>query len=65
MKIEIFPRAEADLIRQVPLLLVEQDAPAAAFRFREAVKESLERIKLIRAWVGCFEGRFLAFVHGR
>lgn len=45
MKIEIFPRAEADIIRQFRYFLVEQDAPVTAFRFREAVIESLEQLK--------------------
>lgn len=41
MKIEIYPRAEADIIRQFRYFLVEQDMPALAFRFREAVRESV------------------------
>jgi plasmid stabilization system protein ParE len=45
VKIEISPRAEADIIRQFRYYLVDQDAPATAFRFREAVIESVERLK--------------------
>ena len=45
MKIEIYPRAEADIIRQFRFYLVDQDAPSVAFRFREAVIESLEQLK--------------------
>jgi len=37
VKIEIYPRAQADIIRQFRYYLVDQDAPAVAFRFREAV----------------------------
>ena len=45
MTIEIFPRATADIIRQFRYYLVEQDAPMTAVRFREAVFESIERLK--------------------
>lgn len=45
MKIEIYPRAEANVIRQFRYYLVDQDAPAVAFRFREAVIESVEQLK--------------------
>ena len=45
MKIEIFPRAKADIIRQFRYYLVDQDAPLIALRFREAVIESLEQLK--------------------
>ena len=45
MKTEIYPRAEADIIRQFRYYLVDQDAPAVAFRFREAVIESVEQLK--------------------
>ena len=45
MKIEISPRAEADIIRQFRYYLVDQGAPAVAFRFREAVIESVEQLK--------------------
>lgn len=44
MKIEIFPRAEADIIRQFRYYLVE-DAPVTAVRFREAVTESIKQLK--------------------
>jgi len=45
VKIEIYPRAEADIIRQFRYYLVDQDAPAVALRFREAVIESVEQLK--------------------
>ena len=44
MKIEIYPRAEADIVRQFRYYFVEQDAPAVAFRFNVAVKESIEQL---------------------
>jgi hypothetical protein len=46
LKVEIFPRAEADMVRQFRYYLVDQDAPATAFRFREAVIESVEQLML-------------------
>ena len=45
MRIEIYPRAETDIIHQFRYYLVDQDASAAAFRFRDAVKESIEPLK--------------------
>jgi toxin ParE1/3/4 len=45
VKVEFYPRAEADIIRQFRYYLVDQNAPAAAFRFREAVIESVARLK--------------------
>ena len=45
MKIEIFPRAEADIIRQFRYYLVEQAAPAVALRFREAAIASVEQLR--------------------
>ena len=45
MKIEVYPRAEADIIRQFRYYLVDQDAPNVAFHFREAVIESVEQLK--------------------
>ena len=45
MKVELYPHAEADIIRQFRYYLVDQDAPALAVRFREAVKESIEQLK--------------------
>ena len=45
MKIEVYPRAEADIIRQFRYYLVDQDAPSAAFPFREEVIESVEQLK--------------------
>jgi plasmid stabilization system protein ParE len=41
---EIFPRAEADIIRQFRYYLVDKGDSAAAFQFPEAVKESLDRL---------------------
>jgi len=43
VRIEILPRAGDDIVRQFRYYLVEQDAPAAAFRFREAVIESIHQ----------------------
>ena len=45
MRIEILPRAGDDMIRQFRYYLVDQDAAAAAFRFREAVTESIGQLK--------------------
>lgn len=45
MKIEIFPRAEADIIRQFRYYLVEQAAPAVASRFGEAEIASIEQLR--------------------
>ena len=45
MKIEVYPRAEADIIRQFRYYLVDQDTPSVAFHFREAVIESVEQLK--------------------
>jgi plasmid stabilization system protein ParE len=45
VRIEILPRAGDDIIRQFRYYLVDQDAPAAAFRFREAVIESIVQLK--------------------
>lgn len=45
MKIEFYPRAEADIIQQFRYYLVDQDAPAVALSFRDAVKESVEQLK--------------------
>lgn len=45
MKIDILPRAEDDIIRQFRYL-VDQSAPAVAFRFREAVIDGIEQLKL-------------------
>ena len=45
MKVEIFPRAQADIIRQFRYYLVDQNAPLIALRFREAVIESLAQLK--------------------
>ena len=45
MKIEIYPRAEADIIHQFRYYLVDQDSPTVAFRFRDAVQESIEQLK--------------------
>jgi hypothetical protein len=48
---EIFPRAEADIIRQFRYYLVDKGDSAAAFQFHEAVKGSLDRLRSIRASV--------------
>lgn len=45
MKIELFPRAEADIVRQFRYYLVEQDSPATAIRFRSAVMKTLEGLR--------------------
>lgn len=45
MKIDIFPHAEADIIRQFRFYVVERDAPQTAVRFREAVIESIKQLK--------------------
>lgn len=45
MKVEIYPRPEADIIRHFRYYLVDEDAPTVAFRFREAVIESIEQLK--------------------
>ena len=46
MKVEIFPRAETDIIGQFRYYLVEKDTPATAALYREAVKESIEQLRL-------------------
>ena len=52
-----FTRApEADIIRQFRYYLVDQDAPAVAFRFREAVIESVEQLKLHPRMGTLFQG---------
>jgi toxin ParE1/3/4 len=45
VKVELLPRAEADIIRQFRYYLVDQDAPSIAVRFREAVIESIKQLK--------------------
>jgi len=45
VKIEIYPRAQSDIIHQFRYYLVEEDAAAAAFRFRDAVQESIQQLK--------------------
>lgn len=45
MRIEIYPRAEDDIIRQFRYYLVVQDSPAVAFRFREAVIASIKQLR--------------------
>jgi plasmid stabilization system protein ParE len=45
VKIEIYPQAETDIIRQFRYYLVDQDAPLTAFRFRESVLESIDQLK--------------------
>ena len=46
MNAEILHRAATGIIRQFRYYLVTQDAPQVARRFREAVIESVEQIKL-------------------
>ena len=56
MKIEIYPLAEDDIIRQFRYYLVVQDAPDVAFRFREAVIGSIKQLEshpLIGVLVPC------------
>jgi toxin ParE1/3/4 len=45
VRIEILPRAGNDILRQFGYYLVDQAAPAAAFRFREAAIESIEQLR--------------------
>ena len=45
MRIEIFPWAADGIIRQFRYYLVDEAAPTAALRFREAVIESIEQLK--------------------
>jgi plasmid stabilization system protein ParE len=45
VKVELFPRAEADIIRQFRYYLVDQGSPLVAVRFREAVIESINHLK--------------------
>jgi plasmid stabilization system protein ParE len=40
----IRPRARDDIMRQFRWYLVQQDAPEAAFRFLDAVEESIEQL---------------------
>jgi len=40
----IRPQARDDIIRQFRWYLVDQDAPAAAFRFLDAVEQSIEQL---------------------
>jgi toxin ParE1/3/4 len=43
--VELFPRAEADIIRQFRYYLVDKGDPVTAIRFREAVRKSLDRLE--------------------
>lgn len=45
MRIEIFPRAEDDIIRQFRYYLMDQISASTAIRFREAVIESIDQLK--------------------
>jgi plasmid stabilization system protein ParE len=45
VRVEIFPRAEADIINQFRYYLIDQDAPLVAIRFREAVIECIKQLK--------------------
>jgi toxin ParE1/3/4 len=44
VKVELFPRAEADIVRQFRYYLVDQGAPIIAVRFREAVIASINQL---------------------
>ncbi len=46
MRIEIYPRAKDDIIRQFRYYLVDQAAPSMAFSFRESVIESVGQLKV-------------------
>jgi toxin ParE1/3/4 len=46
VKVELLPRAETDIIYQFRYYLVDQDAPIVARRFREALRESLDLLKI-------------------
>lgn len=46
MRIEIYPRAKDDIIRQFRYYLVDQDTPSMAFSFRESVIESIGQLKV-------------------
>ena len=65
MKIEIYPRAEADIIHQFRHYLVDPNAPVVAFRFRAAVRESIAQRNAASAYRHAVQGSILAFVHGR
>lgn len=65
VKIEIFPRAEADIIRQFRYYLLDQDTPAVAFRFREAVIESIEQLKPHPRMGTLFASSTSGLPHGR
>lgn len=45
MKVQLSPRAEADLIRQFRYYLVDHDAPTVAVRFRESLIASIEQLR--------------------
>jgi toxin ParE1/3/4 len=45
VNVELFPQAQADIIRQFRYYLVEQGAPLTAVRFREAVSTSIKQLK--------------------
>jgi toxin ParE1/3/4 len=56
VRVEIFPRAEADIVHQFRYYLLDQAAPAAAVRFREAVIESVEQLKFHPRMGSLFRG---------
>jgi plasmid stabilization system protein ParE len=60
VRIEILPRARGDILRQFRYYLVDQDAPAAAFRFREAVIESIDQLKPHPRIGALFQGSSIA-----
>jgi len=45
VRLEFQNRAEDDIIRQFRYFLVDQDAPAVAIRFREAVMTSVQQLR--------------------
>lgn len=56
MKIELSPRAEADIIRQFRYCLVDQGVSTTAVRFREAVIESIKQLELHPRMGAVFRG---------
>ncbi|MFN7924529.1 MAG: type II toxin-antitoxin system RelE/ParE family toxin [Bryobacteraceae bacterium] len=45
MKVEVSPKARADIIRQFRYYLVTQEVPHVAVRFRKAVFETIEDLR--------------------
>jgi plasmid stabilization system protein ParE len=46
VKVELLPRAESDIVRQFRYYLLDRGAPLVAQRFREALRESLDLLKI-------------------